>query len=151
MAVSKAVRKGLIPTLPDGRIVPEVADRVWKSRSAPRATPRGFQQSATAAPVKEAPMEEPTTREDYFTHRSERERWAAAREKLEFEKAQANLIPAADVAAEWVKVALVVKNEVLGLNAKLKQNLPHLTTEEMDLVDKLCRDCLEELACHSRD
>lgn len=155
MAVSKAVRLGKIPVDSDGRINPEVADRVWRRRSTPqigRGTIASIPQAASAdgppgAPGASKKPKEPGGGDDYFHHRAERERWAALQAELDYKKSAGELIPSAEVAAEWVKIALVVKEAVLGLPTQIKQALPHLSLEEMALIEKRCTECCEELAC----
>ena len=159
MAVSKAVRSGKIPLEPDGRINPDVADQVWRRRSTPQigrgtiaSHPPGPGQGLlnTFAPRPPSDLALPSregSADDYFAHRAERERWAALQAQLDYQKSSGELVPAKEVETEWVKVALIVKGAVQGLPTTIKQNLPHLNREEMALIERLCLECLEELAC----
>lgn len=147
MAVSKAVRSGKIPLTSDGRIDPKVADVAWRRRSTPQIG-RGTIASLPSAPKDPEPFPaKPDGDDDYFVHRAAREKWNALQAELDYQRKAGELVPAKEVESEWVKAALVVKGAVQGLPTAIKQNIPHLNREEMALIERLCLECLEELAC----
>lgn len=66
--------------------------------------------------------------------------------KLEYEKKAGQLIDAARVKGEWYKLVTEAKTKILSLPSKAKANLPHLTPADVAMIDRLCREALEDLA-----
>jgi phage terminase Nu1 subunit (DNA packaging protein) len=80
---------------------------------------------------------------------AQREREARARaDKLEMQNAAARgeLIPAREVEAMWDKVCRVIRARFLAMPARLQQNLAHLSTHDLTVMDREIRDALKELA-----
>jgi phage terminase Nu1 subunit (DNA packaging protein) len=70
----------------------------------------------------------------------------ARREEMRLAKEEGRLIPVEQIEPAWLRVAETVKNRVLTLPPAVKEAIPHLTTEDMKLLDRLCREALEELS-----
>jgi phage terminase Nu1 subunit (DNA packaging protein) len=70
----------------------------------------------------------------------------AALAELELAERKRDLIPAADVAAKFVEVVTSAKNKLLGVPARVKQRLPHISADDVRVIDDLVREALEDLA-----
>jgi hypothetical protein len=156
-AVSKAVESGRLkesvirvrgaPKIAD----PDLADREWGSNTRPRVDlPPTF--SPPAGDPQGAPPP-PDDVPDYYDSRAKREAAAARREtaladlaELDVLERKAELVPAADVSARWVEVVTVAKTKLLGLPTRIKQRLPHISANDVRVIDDLVREALENLA-----
>ncbi len=56
------------------------------------------------------------------------------------------LLPVAEIEPAWLQVAETVKNRVLTIKSHAAQKLPHLTSEDIKVLDTLCWEALEELS-----
>ena len=66
--------------------------------------------------------------------------------KLDYDRRAGLLIEADKVKSEWFKIVTEAKTKILGLPAKAKANLPHLSPADIAVIDRLCREALEDLA-----
>ena len=144
--IRKAIRDGRISIDPDGFIDPRRADAQWAANSV-STTP------ATAPPVLPGRLPQEPLGDDggcpntYAIERAKREHWAAKREKLEFEKQTGLLVPAADIEDQWVKIANIVRTKILAIPTAARQVLPHLVAEDFRILERIARECCEELEC----
>jgi phage terminase Nu1 subunit (DNA packaging protein) len=81
-----------------------------------------------------------------------RERLARA-ELLELRNAiqVGDLVPAKQVEQQWAAAIVGVRTALLGLPSRARARLPHLTTAEMGVLDRLIREALADLAAHGED
>ncbi len=70
----------------------------------------------------------------------------AQREELRFAKESGKLVPVEQIEPAWMRVAETVKNRVLTLPPAAKEAIPHLTTEDVKTLHRLCREALQELS-----
>lgn len=55
------------------------------------------------------------------------------------------LVPAAEVEAEWSRVCVALRARLLALPSRVQQRLAHLTAAEVATIDREVRDALTEL------
>lgn len=70
----------------------------------------------------------------------------ARREEIRVDREEGRLVPVEQIEPAWLRVAETVKNRVLTLPPKAKEALPHLNTEDVKVLHRLCREALEELS-----
>lgn len=169
-AVSKAVAAGRLsasvtrdqhgsPKIAD----PDLADREWEANTRARveyATPAAEQPAAapgTRHPAPHAAAAVSPELATYYAHRSAREGAAARREAVQAEMAElvlaerrGQMIPIDQARRDVMERYTTVKTRLLGLPRRLAQQLPHLATEVVPVVDALLREALEELASDGR-
>ncbi len=56
------------------------------------------------------------------------------------------LIPAADVERRWRQVLASVRTRLMGVPSRVRQHLPHLALNDVQVLDRELRDALTELA-----
>lgn len=66
--------------------------------------------------------------------------------KLDHDKRAGLLVDAQKVKEEWYKLVTEAKTKILALPSKAKANLPHLSPADVSVIDRLCREALEDLA-----
>src|SRR5262245_3280348 len=66
--------------------------------------------------------------------------------ELEYQRKRGELVPKVEVELAWTGVIVAARTKLLGLAARIKQRLPHLTVSEVGEIDGLVREALEELA-----
>jgi len=82
--------------------------------------------------------------------------YAKSRARSEFEKAnlleldrktkEGQLLNREDVEQAWNAAVNITRTKVLGVPSRAKQQIPHLTPDEVEVVRDLLREALEELA-----
>lgn len=141
-AVQKAIKAGRI-TLVNGKIDAVQADRDWEVTTAPHQTVL----SATPKPGVSQGAEPPITGgANYQQARAVREGYLARLARLDFEQKNRKLIDIDEVKVLWFKLISETKTKLLGVGSKAKQHIPHLSMEEISIIDRLQREALEELA-----
>jgi phage terminase Nu1 subunit (DNA packaging protein) len=68
------------------------------------------------------------------------------REEMRLAREEGRLVPAEEIEPAWMRVAETVKNRVMTLAPAAKEAIPHLTTEDVKTLHRLCREALEELS-----
>lgn len=76
--------------------------------------------------------------------------WAAKKKQLEYLEAARELVPAADVERAVVDMITSCKTRLLAIPSRAKQALPHLTLNDLAVIEALVRETLEDLAEPSR-
>lgn len=138
-AVQKAIIGGRISRGPSGLIDSEAADRAWEENTDP--TPRGDGTDSPNPPP--APGEQMSS----LAQASTAEKVYKARiAKLKFEERSGKLVPADDVRAEWAQLVTQSRAKVLAIPSKIKTRLPHITRQDVSVIEELIRESLEELA-----
>lgn len=124
-AVQKAIKSGRIPAAPGG-VDQDVADALWARNSS-------IAQGAKVAAPLPAPREERAEPAiggvDYNKARAFREGYRARREKIEYEKRAAALVPVEDVRVEWTGILSSIRDSMLGLPLKLSGMLASMTDQ----------------------
>jgi len=66
--------------------------------------------------------------------------------ELKFKEAAAELIPAKDVERQLVGYLTSCKTQLLAIPSRARQALPHLASTDCDVIERLVREALEQLA-----
>lgn len=169
-AVQKAIADGRIETI-DGRqgskIDSAAADRQWndntshghlrqptkgekeRARAAEAAAPPPPPKAARRATASDQPPpppgDSPAGGLNYNQARAVREAYAARLARIDYEEKAGKLVPADEVRTAWAKIVAQARSKVLGLPSRMKAVIPHMTKDDVLLVEKLCRESLEEM------
>jgi len=136
--VSQMIAAGL-PVQPDGRIDVKVG-KLWVNgnvspvRSAAQA--RGGEQCDLPFPA------QPSANQERLRLLREQADHAA----LKNAALRRELVPAADVQREWEGMLRLVRSGVLAAPSRLRQMLPHLSTDDFETIDGELRRTLEDIA-----
>lgn len=128
-AVRALATKGVVPRLPDGRYPIRASIRAyctWMREAAAGRGQMGPKSSLTAERLR-------LVREQ------------ADRAELQNRALRGELVPAAEVEAEWAAIATALRARLLAMPARVHQRLPHLTVAEVAALDREVRDALTEL------
>lgn len=68
--------------------------------------------------------------------------------ELQNQKIRGELLPAADVEHEWATALRDLRAALLALPSRVHARLPHLSTHDIQIIDREIRDALTELAGH---
>lgn len=120
------------------------AVKLWLSRPGARAPALG--ESTTAQASATTPASADADLESIATSRRQFERYRAAREQLEYETEAGRLIDVAQAKRVFGKQIQEAKNAVLALGKHARGRLPHLTTDDVLVIEALAREALEGLA-----
>jgi hypothetical protein len=149
-AVSGWIKRGLIRTYPDGRLCPrESAEALLKSSNPARVRSALLKDAAVVADQLRQRVVELEARladgdgesgpavnlagahtEAYAEARAKRERFAAARAELEFERAAGNLVPLDEVTEAVGSAVVTLRIDLENLPARLAGRLIDLSEEE---------------------
>jgi len=164
-AVRKAISGGRIPadvvgtkTLTSGRKRPVITDTA-RARAAFHAnTDPAFQRdnqkigrNRSAAARGEAPPSDPppavgARAPSIAESRAISEVYKARLAKLEYEEKSGKLVNAAEFKVKFASQVVAARNKLLGVGAKAKGRIPHLTVDEIAIIDELVREALEDIA-----
>lgn len=88
---------------------------------------------------------------DYNESRARSEFEKANLLELERRQKEGLLVPRKDVELTWAQVITTAKTKLLGVPSRAKQRIPHLTLEEIEIINVLMREALEELSGEGDD
>jgi hypothetical protein len=132
---------------------PAAADGEWAANTDPARTARpaaGGPQGAPGAPDPAALAAALAPRPDDPVDVTEaRVRLLTAQAELaehELALKRGEVVPAAEVEGAWAGIVTASRARLLGVPSRMKELIPHLTTDEMVTLDDLIREALEELA-----
>jgi hypothetical protein len=171
-AVQYAIKSGRITEAlvrvtgePHPKVDSEAADKLWADRSATHERidrkPGGDHAPVTKTQKPAAPLdgeaagiartqdEEDAVDLDsasYATARAARERANARLAQLQLAEREGRLVDAEAAAGAWEKIIKTSCTKVLALPSKIRARLPHLTVQQVALIEGLVRESLEELA-----
>lgn len=72
--------------------------------------------------------------------------WKALTAELDYKKRVGELVDATEVESRIIDEYSRLRTKLLGLARKAKASLPHLTREDVTVIDTLVREALEDLA-----
>ena len=121
--------EGIVPRLPNGTYPLRASIRAYCARMREAAAGRG----------------QMGPKSSLTAQRLRLVREQADRAELQNRALRGELVPAADVEAEWAAVATALRARLLALPARVHQRLPHLTAAEVAALDREVRDALTEL------
>lgn len=137
MAVSVAVKDGRLkfsvtrdatgaPKIKD----PDLADREWQENTqhSKRPPKPGERDEELDSAAKQGKL------------------WDARTRELKFRAAAGELVPAVDVQREVEEAFVACKTHLLALPTRLRQQLPHLTVSDAEVIEACVREALEHLA-----
>lgn len=143
-AVHKAIASGRLknclindPLYKKPRIDPIMAAKEWE-RNTDHAK-RHIGNDVRPIPYQSGQKSSPSTREVIDSYK-------ARLLKVEYDKKMGLLIDAGRVKEEWFKIVTEAKTKILSLPSKAKAALPNLTAEDVLILERLCREALEDLA-----
>lgn len=108
-----------------------------------RTAPRQPDRPAVAPPP---PDQEPEDLPDYNTSRARSEFEKANLLELQRKTQEGLLLRREDVEQATGKAVNMARTKVLGVPSRAKQQIPHLSAEEVELLRELLREALEELS-----
>ena len=113
--------------------------------------PRAKREPATRAPQPKRPSApakdlEPAELPDYNISRARSEYEKANLLELERKTKEGHLLRREDVEQAWGQAVNITRTRLLGVASTARQRIPHLETEEVELITTLIREALEELA-----
>jgi hypothetical protein len=113
--------------------------------------PRAKREPATPRPPKRqpavsAPPPEPADLPDYNISRARSEYEKANLLELDRKTKEGHLLRREDVEQAWGQAVNITRTRLLGVASTARQRIPHLETEEVELITTLIREALEELA-----
>jgi hypothetical protein len=172
-AVSKAITAGRLaacvvkvgraPKIAD----PELADREWDANTRPRVDQPSAHARIRPTPRRALPdVHDPEPAEavdaadirdivvpDYFISRALREAAAARRAaaladiaELDVQVRKGELVAVDEARGDVIERFTVVKTKILGVPSRVKQRLPHVSADDVRVIDDFLREALEELA-----
>lgn len=168
-AVAHAIRMGrllksVVMVRVGGQLRPKIADaaladREWAANTDLSRAPISVKDAAAERVLTPVPPEEPP--EDHEAEQQDEDdedeipalAEASAREKhfraklaeLKYRQVAGQLVDAKAVEAAMVDAFTACRTHLLGLPAKAKQSLPHLTLADVEALDLIVRDALELL------
>lgn len=119
---------------------PERAFAAWRekadhSRSAPEVLERAIEAGRASPETLNA-----------TDARARKTHWEAEHAELKFRREAGELVPAADVERRLVDVFTAAKTRLLELPSRARQQIPHLTNDDVELLTSIVREALEHLA-----
>lgn len=150
-AIQKAIEvgrlsKSLVRVKGKAKIAdPDLADRELAETGRPRADRE--ESSAMLA------GDDAATVANYYVSRALREAAMARKEaaladmaELDVLERKGELVPVADARAQVVDKFTVVKTKILSVPSRLAQRLPHVSADDVRVIEDLIREALEELS-----
>jgi hypothetical protein len=140
-AVQKAIEAGYIQVTPEKKIDSDQADRDWRNSSEVQRPVVSMAQPEKRATLPAAPggvggggadpddgteVEGDTSTSEYRTHRAEREKYSAAKQKLEYEQLAGELISVDEAKRIAYTTFRGIRDSVLNVPARLKDQLAAL-------------------------
>lgn len=167
-SVYYALASGRFKKGPDGKLDVIECDKAWDSQTdatkpkgrpkgrppkleTPALTPEESRQLPVAAPPvlpteppkgSDLPIEGAT----YMDNRAVREFHLARIAKIEADEAEGAVVDVENVKAAWSKVIGEAKTRFLAVGSKAKGRIPHLSVDEIEVINDLVREALGEVA-----
>lgn len=138
-AVQKALKRGRITRGADGKIDTEAADRDWEDNANPVARTFGTQgkQSGKGNGAAGALL---------LNAQAVRMRALAERAQLETKKLRGEVIDVDRVRAIWSRIFATVRAQFLSLPTVLRTDLPHLTLDDTQLIERRVHEILNAVS-----
>lgn len=106
------------------------------------------------AAVKARPAPDPDVAAAALDGRQQRARLAKLqgdRAELELQRERGELVDAAEIQGEYVRLVTQARNRLMGVPSQAKGYIPHLTVGEVETLENLIAQALEEVAEGSDD
>ena len=110
--------------------------------------PRAKREPTTRPPQRrqQLPVDRPEDLPDYTVSRARSEYEKANLLELDRKTKEGHLLRREDVEQAWGGAVNITRTRLLGVASTARQRIPHLETEEVELITTLIREALEELA-----
>jgi hypothetical protein len=110
--------------------------------------PRAKREPAAPSPQRrqQLPVDRPEDLPDYTVSRARSEYEKANLLELDRKTKEGHLLRREDVEQAWGGAVNITRTRLLGVASTARQRIPHLETEEVELITTLIREALEELA-----
>lgn len=128
----------------DKRVLSENRRAVSMGHEKPH--PRG---GGTAAPAAEAPDPGMRAGQQLPTITESNQKIAAAKAQmalLELNEKRAKLVDADQVTAKFTNLITAARNKILGVPSEAKQRMPHMTMDDIEVLEDLLAEALAEVA-----
>ena len=66
--------------------------------------------------------------------------WRAKKAELDYKRAASELVDAKEISARFVELITTSRTKLLGLPSKAKAQLPHLTIDDLNMLDAIVRE-----------
>ena len=115
--------------------------------SAARVPTDAEKQQQSPRPVVDSPPPRQTEEiPDYNISRARTEHEKANLLELDRKAKEALLLPAGQVEKAWANAVAISRTKLLALPTRARQRIPHLSLEEVALIEELVRETLEDLS-----
>ena len=121
----------------------------WGQSSAD--APQDNEPAPQAAPKTEPSKPRPKQLPDYNESRARHEFEKANLAELDRKTKEGLLLPRDQVEKTWAAAVTIARTKLLATPTRARQRIPHLSLEEVNILDDLLREALEELAGGARD
>ena len=110
--------------------------------------PRAKREPMTRPPQRrqQLPVDRPEDLPDYTVSRARSEYEKANLLELDRKTKEGHLLRREDVEQAWGGAVNITRTRLLGVASTARQRIPHLETEEVELITTLIREALDELA-----
>jgi phage terminase Nu1 subunit (DNA packaging protein) len=152
-AVSQAVKQGRItvkidPVTAERYLDSERADVEWEKNSDQSKNVNGGANGRRRGKPKAAKIEHESQSKapPLYESRAIKEAFLARKAKVEYERMIGKLVEAEQVEARWQKIIATAKTRLLAVSSKSRARIPHLTIEEVAIIDEEIRLALSEVS-----
>ena len=151
VAVLKAIQTGRLisPAVErKGRgwdINPEIADQQWADATHPADRGTGHHRGKGPA-VQRQEIEVPQGVPPRAVSESVLAAVKAKRETIALRKDEGMLLPTDQVEKVWANAVTIARTKLLAIPTRARQRIPHMSLEEVAIVEELIRETLEDLS-----
>lgn len=151
VGVLKAINSGrLMPPAVErkGRgweINPELADQQWSDATHPAERGTGHHRGKEPA-VRRQEIDIPQGVPPRAVSESVLAAVKAKRETIALRKDEGLLLPREQVEKAWANAVTIARTKILAIPTRARQRIPHLSLEEVAILEELIRETLEDLS-----
>lgn len=150
-SVYRKLEKGELPSVkgPDGKPLIERngLEDLWDSITRKqRNSPTPARPAADRAERRASPPIAESDLPDFNEERARHEREKRLLAELTRQEKERELLRREDVMQAWNQAVNLTRVKLLGVPSTVKQRIPHLEVEEIEVITSLIREALEELA-----
>lgn len=112
----------------------------------PLAEPTSRRSRSKPTPAPTSPTVDAGDVPDFNEERARHEREKRLLAELARQEKEGELLRRDDVTTAWTQAVNLTRTKLLGVPSTVKQRIPHLEVEEIEVITGLIREALEELA-----
>ncbi|KAF1722650.1 hypothetical protein [Pseudoxanthomonas wuyuanensis] len=134
--IRELAQEGVVPRAPGGRYETQAGVRgyIASLRAAAKAKPTTVDPQVAAAAI------------DGRQQRARLARLQADRVELEIQRERGRLVDAREIRTAYVTLVTQARNRLLAVPGAAKGHMPHLTVDEVEMLEELISRALEEVA-----